>query len=62
MLILLKKEVAGHTLVDALNDVVQVPKRPIESPFVFLPQDALRLRVSVTLLLVVSNRVFLNPV
>ena len=32
MLILLKKEGAGHTLADALNDMVHVPKRPIESP------------------------------
>ena len=26
------KKVAGHTLVDALNDMVQVPTRPIEAP------------------------------
>merc|ERR1712062_726820 len=28
-----KKEVAGHTLLDALNDVVSCPKRPSKKPF-----------------------------
>jgi elongation factor 1-alpha len=28
-----KKEVSGHTLLDALNDVVSCPKRPTKKPF-----------------------------